>query len=134
MMLLSLAAVAVVIAFFVCWAPFHTQRLMTVYIPPNAWTPQLLTIQTYIFYISGVLYYFNSTINPILYNVMSRRYRKFFKRTLYRCLRMRHADYAETSVYRSTPASPSVPTQHRLVVRSRSQTNGTCCEVDSSIV
>ncbi|KAK7493133.1 hypothetical protein BaRGS_00015654, partial [Batillaria attramentaria] len=45
-------AVAVVIAFFVCWAPFHTQRLMTIYIPQEAWTPELLTIQTYIFYIS----------------------------------------------------------------------------------
>ncbi|XP_076445838.1 neuromedin U receptor homolog nmur-2-like [Babylonia areolata] len=130
--------VAVVIAFFVCWAPFHTQRLITVYIPPDAWTPRLLTIQTYIFYISGVLYYFNSTINPILYNVMSRRYRKFFKRTLYHCLRIRHADYAETSVYRSTPVSPGTarnPHGHRLVVRARSQANGSCHnEVDSSTV
>nr|KAG5703987.1 hypothetical protein BaRGS_032076 [Batillaria attramentaria] len=109
---------------------------MTIYIPQEAWTPELLTIQTYIFYISGVLYFFNSTVNPILYNVMSRKYRKFFKRTLYRCLRMPNADYAETSIYRSTPQSTSASmyTNNRLVVRTRTQNNGNCCEVDSSTV
>lgn len=82
------------------------------------------------------MYYFNSTINPILYNVMSRKYRKFFKRTVYRCLRMRNAEYAETSVYRSTPQSTSASmyTNNRLVVRTRPQTNGNCCEVESSTV
>jgi hypothetical protein len=83
-----------------------------------------------------VLYYFNSTINPILYNVMSRRYRKFFKRTLYRCLRIQHADYNDTSVYRSTPHSNNSQSMHtnaRLLVRARTQ-NGSCCEVESSTV
>lgn len=45
--------VAVVIAFFLCWAPFQSQRLMTLYIPLEDWTPQLHMIQTTLFYISG---------------------------------------------------------------------------------
>ncbi|CAL1539174.1 unnamed protein product, partial [Lymnaea stagnalis] len=85
--------VAVVIAFFVCWAPFHTQRLMTLYVPPDAWTDTLLEIQTNIFYFSGVLYYVTSTVNPILYNVMSKRYRKAFRRTLYLCFKGRSYEY-----------------------------------------
>ncbi|WAR09406.1 PK1R-like protein [Mya arenaria] len=48
--------VAVVVAFFLCWAPFHAQRLMTL-----------------------------STVNPILYNLLSRKFRRAFKRTMCRC-------------------------------------------------
>lgn len=72
--------VAVVVAFFVCWAPFHAQRLMVLYV--QKWTKQLLDIQMILFYISGVLYYISSTINPILYNIMSLKFRKAFRDTL----------------------------------------------------
>ena len=40
-----------VVAFFVCWAPFHAQRLMTIYI--KDWTPELIEVQNIIFHISG---------------------------------------------------------------------------------
>lgn len=36
--------------------------------------------------ISGICYYISSTINPILYNVMSARYRQAFKNTLCGCI------------------------------------------------
>ncbi|XP_052808136.1 pyrokinin-1 receptor-like [Mya arenaria] len=72
--------VAVVVAFFVCWAPFHAQRLLTVY--NTDWTPRLLDFQSSLFYVSGVLYFIGSTVNPILYNVMSRRYRLAFLETI----------------------------------------------------
>lgn len=75
--------VAVVVAFFLCWAPFHAQRLMTMYI--KTWTTELIEVQSYLFYVSGVLYFFSCTVNPILYNVLSRKFRRAFKRTLCRC-------------------------------------------------
>ncbi|XP_076079295.1 pyrokinin-1 receptor-like [Mytilus galloprovincialis] len=75
--------VAVVVAFFCCWAPFNAQRLITSYV--SEWTPLLFEIQSTLFYISGVLYYIGATINPLLYNLMSKKYRMAFKRTLCRC-------------------------------------------------
>ncbi|XP_070188778.1 neuromedin-U receptor 1-like [Littorina saxatilis] len=72
--------VAVTVAFIICWAPFHTQRLMVLYV--HRWTPELLAAQSHIFYISGVLYFVSSTVNPILYNVISRRYRVAFRQTI----------------------------------------------------
>ncbi|XP_005101265.1 pyrokinin-1 receptor [Aplysia californica] len=75
--------IAVTVAFIVCWAPFHAQRLMTLYVPH--WTPHLLEVQSHIFYISGVLYFVSSTVNPILYNVISKRYRAAFKQIIFPC-------------------------------------------------
>ncbi|XP_046365443.2 pyrokinin-1 receptor-like [Haliotis rufescens] len=77
--------VAVVVAFFICWAPFHAQRLMTLYIKHEQWTPDLLLVQSHLFYVSGVLYFLSSTVNPILYNLLSRKFRQASKRTLCRC-------------------------------------------------
>ena len=70
---------AVVIAFFLCWAPFHAQRLGYVYFKESH---VFRTINEYLMYLSGICYYVSSTINPILYNVMSAKYRQAFRKTL----------------------------------------------------
>ncbi|XP_029047035.1 pyrokinin-1 receptor-like [Osmia bicornis bicornis] len=85
--------VAVVIAFFICWAPFHVQRLIAIYgtnsedhITSNSkWIEFLYLLMTYI---SGVLYYVSTTINPILYNIMSNKFRVAFMETLSRSCRI----------------------------------------------
>ncbi|CAK9823731.1 Pyrokinin-1 receptor [Anthophora retusa] len=85
--------VAVVIAFFICWAPFHLQRLIAIYgtnkedhISSNSkWIEFLYLLMTYI---SGVLYYVSTTINPILYNIMSNKFRVAFMETLSRSCRI----------------------------------------------
>jgi len=46
-------AVAVIVTFVLCWAPFHAQRLMTVHIADDQWTPLLLYIESQLFYVSG---------------------------------------------------------------------------------
>lgn len=66
---------AVVITFFICWAPFHVQRIMTAY---NIGTPD---IDRWLYPLTGCLYYFSATINPILYNLISAKYRDAFKET-----------------------------------------------------
>lgn len=79
----SFVAVAVVIAFFICWAPFHVQRLIAIYgtntedhITSNGpWMEFLYLLMTYV---SGVFYYMSTTINPILYNIMSNKFRMAF--------------------------------------------------------
>ncbi|XP_047027969.1 neuropeptides capa receptor-like [Helicoverpa zea] len=70
---------AVVIAFFVCWAPFHVQRLFFIY---GYSLPQFHVINEHLFNVAGALYYVSATVNPILYNVMSGRYRIAFQETL----------------------------------------------------
>lgn len=70
---------AVVITFFICWAPFHIQRLLYVYADST-----YDDIDQWVYPVTGCLYYFSTTINPILYNVMSVKYRNAFKET-YRC-------------------------------------------------
>ncbi|KAL6435201.1 hypothetical protein ACFW04_005346 [Cataglyphis niger] len=77
---------AVVITFFICWAPFHAQRLMYVY-----QVSAFEVINEWLYPLGGCLYYFSTTANPILYNVMSAKYRMAFKKTL-----------------RCTPTSPTI--------------------------
>ena len=106
-------SVAVVVAFLICWAPFHTQRLMSIYLPGNAivapkrdtsetivamnlnetklkptsatdhWSPAN-TFESVLYYVSGVLYYVSAVINPILYNIMSLKFRQSFRATVLR--------------------------------------------------
>ncbi|CAL1685402.1 unnamed protein product [Lasius platythorax] len=103
--------VAVVIAFFICWAPFHVQRLIAIYgtntenhITSNGpWMEFLYLLMTYV---SGVLYYVSTTINPILYNIMSNKFRIAFMETLSRSCRLsglpaRHEQRSYSSLSRS---------------------------------
>ncbi|KAG7198426.1 hypothetical protein KM043_005813 [Ampulex compressa] len=68
---------AVVITFFICWAPFHAQRLLYVH-----QISAFGDINEWLYPLGGCLYYFSTTANPILYNVMSAKYRVAFKETL----------------------------------------------------
>ncbi|CAL1262406.1 unnamed protein product [Larinioides sclopetarius] len=75
--------VAVVISFCICWSPFHAQRLLAIY--TTEVTPTLVVTFTILTYISGVTYYLSATINPILYQVLSVKFRQAFKDTFSVC-------------------------------------------------
>ncbi|XP_053207205.1 neuromedin-U receptor 2-like [Panonychus citri] len=71
--------VAIVIAFTICWTPFHAQRLLFLYVSLySEWSNQLRSVNQVLFPMAGVFYYLNSSINPILYSVMSTRFRVAF--------------------------------------------------------
>lgn len=74
-------SVAVVVAFFICWAPFHAQRLLAVYLQSASEETQETWKGFYVLllYASGILYYLSTTINPVLYNIMSNKFRDAFK-------------------------------------------------------
>ncbi|GFS59532.1 pyrokinin-1 receptor [Trichonephila clavipes] len=74
---------AVVISFAICWSPFHAQRLLATYTTDV--TPTLVVTFTILTYISGVTYYLSATINPILYQLMSVKFRQAFKDTFIVC-------------------------------------------------
>uniref|UniRef100_A0A3B3ZLV9 G-protein coupled receptors family 1 profile domain-containing protein n=1 Tax=Periophthalmus magnuspinnatus TaxID=409849 RepID=A0A3B3ZLV9_9GOBI len=79
-------ALVLVVVFGICWAPFHTDRLMWSFI--NNWTDSHLEIFQYVHVISGVFFYLSSAVNPILYNLMSTRFREMFKEVM--CHRPHH--------------------------------------------
>ncbi|XP_028833533.1 neuromedin-U receptor 1 [Denticeps clupeoides] len=66
-----------VMVFGICWAPFHIDRVMWSYI--DHWTIQHHQVFEYVHLISGVFFYLSSAVNPILYNLMSTRFREMFK-------------------------------------------------------
>ncbi|XP_077990530.1 growth hormone secretagogue receptor type 1-like [Glandiceps talaboti] len=72
----------IALCFALCWFPFHVIRLL-----PNldmeSWPQYFRRIYAkYLYHVSLVLFYLSSAINPILYNLMSRRFRQAFKKTL----------------------------------------------------
>jgi hypothetical protein len=74
------SAVAVVAAFFICWAPFHAQRLIAIWGVTWLESSEALKNTYHILtYISGVLYYLSTCINPILYHIMSLKFRHAFQ-------------------------------------------------------
>ena len=52
--------------------------------------------------VAGVLYFFSATINPILYNVMSRKFRQAFRQTM--CGRLPQPDPRSTYVSSYSPS------------------------------
>lgn len=71
---------AVVVTFFVCWAPFQVQRLVAVYgYAENDTSDGMLMLYEVVTYVSGILYYLSTVINPILYNIMSNKFRLAFQ-------------------------------------------------------
>ncbi|XP_071647909.1 pyrokinin-1 receptor isoform X1 [Temnothorax longispinosus] len=78
--------VAVVMGFFICWAPFHAQRLLAVYAQSSSSDNEpedtMIVIYTTLTYVSGVFYYLSTTVNPLLYNIMSNKFREAFKSML----------------------------------------------------
>ncbi|XP_053154990.1 neuromedin-U receptor 2 [Hemicordylus capensis] len=65
-----------VIIFAICWAPFHTDRLFYSFVVN--WTEPLANTFNLIHVVSGVFFYLSSAVNPIIYNLLSRRFRIAF--------------------------------------------------------
>lgn len=72
-------SVAVVVAFFICWAPQHSQRLYSIYAQDNSHKKIYIIIYQAMNYTSGILYYLSTCINPFLYSIMSYKFREAFK-------------------------------------------------------
>uniref|UniRef100_A0A6P7GH40 Neuropeptides capa receptor-like isoform X1 n=1 Tax=Diabrotica virgifera virgifera TaxID=50390 RepID=A0A6P7GH40_DIAVI len=69
----------VVFGFFISWCPFHTQRILSIYLNNHSHFDEL---NYWLYITAGVFYYSSSTLNPILYNVMSEKMRNAFKEVI----------------------------------------------------
>ncbi|XP_070703511.1 growth hormone secretagogue receptor type 1-like [Pempheris klunzingeri] len=61
----------IVLAFVLCWLPFHVGRTIFSFSMDTG----LYYLSQYINLVSSVLFYLSAAINPLLYNLMSARYR-----------------------------------------------------------
>ncbi|XP_075058467.1 neuromedin-U receptor 1 [Mixophyes fleayi] len=92
-----------VVVFGICWAPFHTERLMWSFI--DDWTEEMHQMFGFVHVISGVLFYLSSAVNPILYNLLSTRFREMFKEV------MCHGRKKRLGSRRSSPSVTRVTTR-----------------------
>lgn len=92
----------VVLTFFICWTPYQIQRISTARF---ARIQIIQEINKYFFYISGILYYASCALNPIIYSVMSVRYRTAFHETI--CGR-KQSKYQTVNGFRTGPRGSSV--------------------------
>ncbi|XP_062401002.1 neuromedin-U receptor 2 [Sardina pilchardus] len=67
----------VVVVFAICWAPFHIDRLLWSF--TTHWTDYMHGLYEYVHILSGVLFYLSSAVNPIIYNMLSSRFRERFR-------------------------------------------------------
>lgn len=77
---------AVVVSFFLCLLPFRVFTLLVILVADEHW--KLLSLEHYynMLYFCRVMVYLNSAVNPILYNLMSSKFRKGFRRVCCGCL------------------------------------------------
>lgn len=66
-----------VVVFAICWAPFHIDRVMWSYI--DDWSEEQHRAYEIVHLISGVSFYLSSAANPVLYGLMSSRFRELFR-------------------------------------------------------
>ncbi|XP_075386267.1 neuromedin-U receptor 1 [Tenrec ecaudatus] len=69
-----------VVVFGICWAPFHADRLMWSFV--SHWTDGLHMAYQALHVLSGIFFYLSSAVNPVLYSLMSTRFRETFKEVL----------------------------------------------------
>ena len=71
--------IAVTTAFFLCILPFHAISVTLLFISDNILQGWNLDIVFYLLNSARLLLFFNSSLNPILYNVFSSRFRDAFR-------------------------------------------------------
>ncbi|KAM4612760.1 neuromedin-U receptor 2 [Polymixia lowei] len=67
----------IVAVFGVCWAPFHIERLL--WSSVSQWTDLMHAVYQCVHILSGILFYLSSAVNPIIYNLLSTRFRECFR-------------------------------------------------------
>ncbi len=98
---------AVILAFFLCWAPFHTFSLMELSIHSSLYLHNILKAG---FPLATSLGFFNSCINPLLYMLLGKKVRHMLKRA---CLDITKASLRELSQSISATEMESVPGGHQ---------------------
>lgn len=106
----SKTVTAVILAFFLCWAPFHTFSLMELSIHSSFYLHNILKAG---FPLATSLGFFNSCINPLLYILLGKKVRHILKRS---CLNITKNSLREFSQSISATEMESAPEAHQGTV------------------
>ncbi|XP_030763901.1 thyrotropin-releasing hormone receptor [Sitophilus oryzae] len=101
----------VVLAFFICLLPFRALTLWIIISPADS--NFNIGLETYynILYFSRIMFHINSAVNPILYNIMSSKFRGgFLKLCGYKQLRRR---LRKTEIIRKSTTSSTTPSSQQ---------------------
>lgn len=71
---------AVVLSFFLCLLPFRILTLLVILVSDDHWKSFKMEHYYNVLYFCRVMLYLNSAVNPILYNLMSSKFRKGFRK------------------------------------------------------
>ncbi|XP_067220509.1 chemerin-like receptor 1 [Chanodichthys erythropterus] len=71
--------IAVVLAFFICWLPYHVYKLYYIRVKENQWSEEVLSK---IKVVVSFLVFLNSCLNPVLYVFMCDEFKKKLKQSL----------------------------------------------------
>ncbi|XP_073674449.1 C3a anaphylatoxin chemotactic receptor-like [Garra rufa] len=74
--------IAVVLAFFICWLPYHILELYYISAEINQWSESAKEVLLNTDFVVNCLTFFNSCLNPILYVFMCDEYKKKLKQSL----------------------------------------------------
>uniref|UniRef100_UPI00398E74BA G-protein coupled receptor 39-like n=1 Tax=Pristiophorus japonicus TaxID=55135 RepID=UPI00398E74BA len=76
---------SIVGALAICWLPFQARRVMTAVQSKTQWTEYYYRSYLAMQPVTNTFYYLSSAINPLLYNVSSKQFRKVFVQVLRGC-------------------------------------------------
>ncbi|XP_061142193.1 G-protein coupled receptor 39 [Syngnathus typhle] len=89
----------------VCWFPNQIRRLMMAGAPKSSWSAAFFHSYIVLHPVADTFFYLSSALNPFLYNVSSRRFRRVFVQVLRCRLGVQHVNM------RSVPSVPSSRTR-----------------------
>ncbi|XP_049829086.1 uncharacterized protein LOC126267823 [Schistocerca gregaria] len=100
----------VVVSFFVCLLPFRALTLWIIVAPPEALMSLGMEGYYNLLYFCRTMHYLNSAVNPILYNLMSSKFRNGFARLCCGRRRSRRAGGSEPLGRKGTATSSTAAT------------------------
>ncbi|XP_048017687.1 C3a anaphylatoxin chemotactic receptor-like [Megalobrama amblycephala] len=74
--------IAVVLAFFICWLPFHVYKFYSISAIENQWSDSAKEVLSKMYVVVCFLVNLNSCLNPILYVFMCDEFKKKLKQSL----------------------------------------------------
>lgn len=89
---LSLPAGLIIATLAICWMPNQVRRIMAAAKPKQDWTITYFRAYITLLPITDIFFYLSSVVNPLLYNISSRQFRRVFLQVLCCRLTLQHAN------------------------------------------